>query len=138
VIINADVDVNGFNRDRGDWNWTADDSEISLALNDFTRPTVRRASPRRNARRVSRRTRITLTFNEAIAQANRFTVKLLSPNGRSFPASVIPDGRRLRIIPARRLKANTRYTVRLSAAVTDGGGNKLPASRRTLRFTTGR
>jgi hypothetical protein len=48
------------------------------------------------------------------------------------------SGRRLRINPGRKLAAGKRYTVRLSSAVTDGGGNALPASKRTFRFTTGR
>jgi hypothetical protein len=138
VVINADVDVEGFDRQAGDWNWLGDDSEISVAVNDFTRPTVRRTSPRRNARSVSRRARISMTFNEVLAGANRSTVKLIAPNGRSIPSSVLPNGRTLRIIPARRLSPRTRYAVRLSRALTDGGGNALPSSRRTFRFTTGR
>lgn len=137
VIINADVDVDGFNRQAGDWNWLGDDSEISVAVNDFTRPSVRKTSPKRNARSVSRRTRISMTFNEVLAGANRSTVKLIAPNGRSIPSSVLPNGRSLKIIPARRLSPRTRYAVRLSTAVTDGGGNALPSSRRTFRFTTG-
>ena len=142
AIINADVDIpsgdDAFNQERGDWNWLSDDSEISLAVNDFTKPTVRKTSPKRNARRVSRKARVSITFSEAIAGANRFTVKLIGPNGRSVPSDVVPSGRRLKITPARRLAAGKRYTVRISKSVTDGGGNLLPTSRRTFRFTTGR
>ena len=142
AIINADVDVpsgaNAFNRQRGDWNWLADDSEISLALNDFTRPTVRKITPKSGARAVARNARIKLTFSETIAGANRSTVKLVAPNGRSVSSSVVPSGRTLKITPGRRLRAGTRYTVRISSRVTDGGGNALPSSRRAFRFTTGR
>ena len=138
VIINADVDVDGFSRSRGDWNWLADESEISVAINDFTRPSVRRTTPKRNARTVSRSARISMTFNEVVSGANRSTVKLIGPNGRSVPSSVLPSGRTIKIIPARRLAAGRRYAVRLSTSVTDGGGNALPSPRRTLRFTTGR
>jgi methionine-rich copper-binding protein CopC len=141
VIINADVDIpsgdDAFNRDRGDWNWLADDSEISLAVNDFSKPTVKKTSPKRGARRVSRTSKVKVTFSEAIAGANRLTVKLIAPNGRSVPSDVVPSGRTLKISPSRRLRAGSRYTVRISNAVTDGGGNALPASKRTFRFTTG-
>jgi hypothetical protein len=44
----------------------------------------------------------------------------------------------VKIRPTRRMAAGRRYTVRLSAEVTDGGGHRLPSSRRTWRFTTGR
>jgi len=138
VIVNADVAASGFNRDRGDWNWDADSSEISLALNDFTKPTVRKTTPKRNARRVSRNARVSISFSEAIAGANRFTVKLIAPNGRSVPSDVVPRRRTLKITPGRRLAAGARYTVRISSAVTDGGGNALPSSKRTFRFTTAR
>jgi hypothetical protein len=99
---------------------------------------VRKTVPKRNARRVSRNARLSMTFNEVLAGANRSTVKLVAPNGRSISSSVLPNGRTLKIVPGRRLSANTRYTVRLSSAVTDGGGNALPSSRRSFRFTTGR
>jgi methionine-rich copper-binding protein CopC len=142
VIINADVDVpsgqNAFNRERGDWNWLSDDSEISLAVNDFTRPTVRKSAPKSGARGVARSAKIKLTFSETIAGANRSTVKLIAPNGRSISSSVVPSGRTLKITPGRRLRAGTRYTVRIASSVTDGGGNALPSSRRNIRFTTGR
>jgi methionine-rich copper-binding protein CopC len=142
VIINADVDIpsgaDAFNRERGDWNWLADDSEISLAVNDFTRPTVRKSTPKSNAKRVSTGAKIKVTFSEAIAGANRSTVKLIAPNGRSVSSSVVPSGRTLKITPGRRLRAGTRYTVRISSSVTDGGGNALPSSRRNIRFTTAR
>jgi hypothetical protein len=87
---------------------------------------------------VSRNARISLRFNEVMAGANRSTVKLIAPNGRSISSSVLPSGRTVKIVPGRRLAANTRYRVRLSKSVTDGGGNPLPSSRRTFRFTTGR
>jgi hypothetical protein len=138
VIVNSDVDVpsgnDAFNRDRGDWNWLADDAEISVAVNDTTKPTLRKTT----SRRISRKPKIKLTFSESLAQANRFTVKLIAPNGRSVPSDVVPSGRTLKVTPARRLKARSRYTLKISGAVTDGGGNPLPTSKRTIRFTTGR
>jgi hypothetical protein len=142
AIVNSDVDIpsgsGAFDRTRGDWNWLADGSGISLAVNDFTKPTVKKTTPKRNARRVSRTGNVSIVFSEAVAGATRFSVKLIGPNGRSVSSDVEISGRRLRINPGRRLAAGKRYTVRLSRAVTDGGGNALPASKRTFRFTTGR
>jgi hypothetical protein len=138
ILINGDVTASSFDDQRGDWNWAADGEPVTIAVNDFTKPSVRTSSPRRNARRVKRNAKISISFNERIAGAERSTIKLVGPGGRAVSASVVPSGKTVKIKPARRLAAGRRYTVKISSAVTDPAGNPLAPSSRTLRFSTGR
>ena len=139
VIINADAAVSGYNNELRDWNWQADGAPVTLAVNDFTRPTVRKTTPRRNARRVATKTKVSIVFDESMAGVTQSSARLIGPGGRSVRVapSISSNGRVLTLVPLRGLARGRRYTVRLSG-LTDAGGNPLPASRRTFRFTTAR
>jgi hypothetical protein len=140
VLINAHTDVSGYSSDIGDWLWLGDDEPITLALNDFTTPRLARSVPKRNARRVSPRAAIRLTFDEGLGGISNRSVRLIAPGGGTVRATLSQsrNGRIVTIRPARELERGRRYTVRLSGDVTDGGGNRLRSAHRTLRFTTGR
>ena len=140
VVVNSDIEVNGFNRNTRDWNWLADSAPLTVAVNDFTRPTVRKITPRNRATRVKRNTKIKIQFNEGMAGFTASSIKLIGPGGRAvaIAPSITGDGRVLKIAPLRGLARGRRYTVKLSAGVTDAGGNQLPASKRTFRFSTAR
>ena len=140
LTINGDVSNSGFDQNRGDWTWKADDEPITLAVNDFTRPSLRKVSPKRNAKRTSTGSRVTLQFNEMIAGVTPTSVRLVGSNGRTVKTnlSLTSRGRVLRLTPVKRLGRGRRYAIKLSSAVTDAGGNPLPTSRRVSRFTTAR
>jgi hypothetical protein len=140
VLINAHTATGGYSSDLGDWLWLGDDEPITLALNDFTTPRLQRSTPKRNARGVSRRAAIKLTFDEGLGGVSGRSVRLVGPGGASVPGSLSQsrNGRIVVIRPSQPLSAGRRYAVRLSADVTDGGGNLLRSAHRTLRFTTGR
>jgi hypothetical protein len=140
VLINAHTATGGYSSDLGDWLWLGDDEPITLALNDFTTPRLQKSTPKRNARRVSRRTAVKLTFDEGLGGVSGRSVRLVGPGGASVPGALSQsrNGRIVVIRPSEALSAGRRYTVRLSADVTDGGGNRLRSAHRTLRFTTGR
>lgn len=140
VLINADTRKSGYSEDIADWLWLGDDEPITLAVNDFTTPRARRYSPKRGARRVSTRTSIAAVFDEGLAGVTERNVRITGPRGKRVRFSITQsrDGRTVRFRPTRRLARGNRYTVKLGAGVTDGGGNRLPASRRTWRFTTRR
>jgi hypothetical protein len=140
VLINADIAVSGYSSDLGDWLWLGDDEPITLALNDFSTPRLTKSAPKRNQHGVSRRTAIRLTFDEGLGGISGRSVRLLAPGGRSVRATLSQsrNGRIVVIRPSRPLSPGRRYTVTLSADVTDGGGNLLRSAQRKLRFTTGR
>jgi hypothetical protein len=146
VIVNGDPSVtvnrlfpDGFNGQAGDWNWSADSAPISLGVNDFTTPGVRKLVPKRNSRRVSKRSRLSVEFDEPVAGISTASVKV-TVGGRAVRVRVSQsaNGRTVRIVPTRGLGRGRRYTVKLSSGVTDAAGNALPASKRTWRFTTAR
>ena len=140
VLINADTDARGYSQDLGDWVWLGDDEPITLAVNDFTTPRPIRFSPRRGARRVSPKSAVKITFDEGVAGVSTSSVRLVGPGGRTVRARLAQNrrGNIVYIRPTRRLSPGRRYKVKLSSAVTDGGGNRLPSSRRSWRFTTAR
>jgi hypothetical protein len=140
VLLNGDTRKRGYSNDIGDWLWVNDDEPITLAVNDFTRPRPRRFSPKRGARRVNPRTAIKIVFNEGVAGATTRNIKFTGPRRKRvrFDVTQSSDGRTLRLKPRRRLARNKRYTVTLSSAVTDGGGNRLRSAHRKLRFKTRR
>jgi hypothetical protein len=140
VLINGDTRKAGYSQDIGDWIWLGDDEPITLAVNDFTTPKPRRYSPKRNARRVSPRSAVKVVFNEGLAGVSTRNVRIVGPRKKQvrFVVTQSRDGRTVRFKPTRKLARGKRYTVRLGTGITDGGGNKLPKSRRTWRFTTRR
>jgi hypothetical protein len=140
VTINSDVRNSGYDENRGDWTWLGDDELVTLAVNDVTKPGVRKQTPKRNARRVSVGAGVSIEFNEPVAGVSTSSVKLTGPGGRTVKTtlSLSSNGRVVKLRPVGRLKRGARYAVKLTSAVTDPGGNPLPTSRRTSRFTTAR
>ena len=140
VLINAHTAFSGYSSDLGDWLWLGDDEPITLAINDFTTPRAVKVVPKAGARRVSPKARVRITFDEGVAGVSPRSVRLVAPGGRTVAAALSQsrNGKIVILKPTRSLRAGRRYAVRLSADVTDGGGNRLPSSRRTWRFTTGR
>ena len=140
VLINGDTRKSGYSQDIGDWVWLGDDEPITMAVNDFTKPKPRRYAPKRGAKRVSRRTAVKVVFNEGLAGVSTRNVRIVGPRKKrvQFVVTQSRDGRTVRFKPTRQLARGKRYTVRLGTGVTDGGGNKLPKSRRSWRFTTRR
>jgi hypothetical protein len=151
VLMNGDTSVarnadgsRRYDRQIADWVWLGDDEPVTLAVNDFTTPRVRRYAPRRSASRVSPRTALKLVFDEGVAgiadSDDARNVRLIGPGGRRvrLRSTQSRDGRTVRLRPARRLARGKRYTVKLGSAVTDAGGNRLRRSQRIWRFTTRR
>ena len=132
VIVNADISQGGYSQQLGDWVWLGDGEPITLALNDFTKAKLSRV------RQGS--TGVSVTFSEAVAGLSTSSVKLIGPNGRSVSVRLdqSQNGRTIALRPTRALAKGRRYTVKLSSAVTDPSGNRLPSSSRTKRFTTRR
>jgi hypothetical protein len=140
VLINADVTQEGFSDQVGDWIFTKDRQEVSAHVStDFESPALTRRTPRPNERRVSRTARIEVRLSDDVTGVGSRSMRLIGPNGRSVRARVTYDETRRRAIlrPRARLRARTRYAVRLSTEIVDGGGNALPASARSWRFSTG-
>jgi hypothetical protein len=140
VLINAHIGVGGYSSDIGDWLWLGDDEPVTLALNDFTTPRPIRLVPKAGAQGVSPRAPIKITFDEGVAGVSSGSVRLVAPSGRVVRAGLSQsnNGKVVVIRPAVPLDPGRRYAVKLSADVTDGGGNRLRSARRTWRFTTGR
>jgi hypothetical protein len=117
-----------------------DDEPITLAVNDFKRPKQARYTPKRDARQVSTRSRVSMTFTEYMAGVTSRSVRLVGPGNKTVRAliSQSENGKVVKLAPTSRLKPGKRYAVKLTTDVTDPGGNPLPTSRRTWRFTTAR
>jgi hypothetical protein len=128
VVVNSDTRIDGYSQDLGDWIWLGDSEPITLALNDFTRAKVTRV---RSGRGVQ------VTFNEAVVGVSTSSVRLVGPGGRKVRVRLgqSGNGRIVKLTPTRPLAPGTRYTVRLSGAITDPAGNPLPSSSRAKRFS---
>jgi hypothetical protein len=131
VMVNSDVSQGGYSQQLGDWIWLGDSEPITLALNDFTRAKVSRV-------KVS--SRVQLKFNEAVAGITTSSVRLTGPGGRKVRVRLAQsdDGRTVTLTPTRRLARGGRYVVKLSNGISDAGGNLLPTSSRTKRFSVPR
>lgn len=126
VIINADVGTKGFSRTTGDWVWTGDRAPVTLAVGDETTPRLTRV---RVAGKIVR-----LSFSEGVVGASGSSVTLLGPDGRKVRARVSTRGSRVTLRISRALRRGTRYSLKLTGAVTDAGGNRLARTSRTKRF----
>ena len=104
-------------------------------------PLVTARTPANNAGGVNRATNITVTFNEAVLNttvAANVSVQVGQAVTGTPVASVLsynPVTRVLTINPNANLNANTQYTVRLRAGITDAAGNPLVATQ--WSFITG-
>ncbi len=150
VVVNADASATRFSKTLGDWLWEKDQQSINVRVSaDSTTPRVRRRSPRPRTRRVSTRSRVMVAFSDRMFVFNSRTVRLIGRHGRSVKAKLTftRAGRKVAagggadsvvIVPRRRLRPGTHYTVRLSRDLRDYGGNALPKSGLTWSFTTKR
>lgn len=143
VIVNTDFRSDGFSRELRDWNWSHDNESISLALNDDVAPKLAAVAPKRNAKGVSTKSRVRLTFSEYVKGITARTVKITGPGGKTVKAkvSIADDEDNSRNVvflkPTKRLAAGTKYTVKLGS-ITDAAGNKIPSRQKTYKFTTAR
>jgi hypothetical protein len=140
VIVNSDISYQGFSQQIGDWVWQGDDEPITLAVNDFTAPSPSRFTTRRVGRAVATDSSIQVRFNEAVAGVTTRSVRLFGPGDKTVRVKVVQskNARIVKLTPRRPLARGKRYVVRLSADVTDPGGNAVSPSRRTWRFATAR
>jgi hypothetical protein len=130
ALVNADGRTTGrFSQSLQDWEWKGDRHKVSARLStDFTPPSLRK-------RGASGRRAVQAQFSERMINVGTRTVLLIGPGGRKVKASVkLTSGRKLKIVPRKRLHRGTRYSVRLSRDVADLGGNVLPAGARTWSF----
>jgi Bacterial Ig-like domain/Fibronectin type III domain len=107
---------------------------------DTTAPTVTVQSPLANATGVSRATKVTATFSEAVQGVSTTTFLLRTPTGTNVTATVTQGAgpNQWILTPSAALAANTRYTVALAGganAVRDLAGNALTTTN--WLFTTG-
>jgi hypothetical protein len=137
VIVNADVSHLGYLDPRtGDWSWFGDDASVTLTVNDFTKPRIRRRTPRPGARGASGNVRI--RFNEPVVLAES-GVELMGPGRRRIRVETSQtDSRTVEMTPTVRLQPGARYTVRLSRGLTDAGANRPPRASRSWSFTAAR
>jgi hypothetical protein len=140
VLINGDGRTTGrFSRTLQDWEWVGDGASVTArASTDYTPPKVRKRSPGARQTGVSRRPTLRVNFSERMMNVGTRTVLLLGPGGHKVKAKVkLTSGRKLQLKPTKRLRAGTRYTVRLSRDLEDLGANQLTTSARTWSFRTG-
>jgi hypothetical protein len=142
VLVNGDGRTTGrFSRTLQDWEWVGDGASVAVRLSDdFKPPRIKRRSPSTDERDVPRNDRVKVSFSEAVENVGSSTVRLTGPGGKRVSARIVSSGkgRRLEIRPRRRLRAKSRYVVRLSADIVDRGGNSLPRSVRKWSFRTER
>jgi hypothetical protein len=141
VIINGDGRTTGrFSRTLQDWEWIGDNTTVvTRASTDFKPPKVRKRSPGAGRSGVARRPTLRINFSERMMNVGKRTVLLLGPGGKKVKATVKVRGlRKVAIKPKKRLRARTRYTVRVSRDVEDLGANQLAKSARSWSFRTGR
>jgi methionine-rich copper-binding protein CopC len=148
-VINADTSAT---RDTtiSDWIWHRDSQRITARVSaDFIAPSVTNRRPRRNTHSASTRAHVSISFSDRMFELTSKTVKLVAPDGRSVSTklALTTNGKksgaaagatRVVLTPRRRLRARTRYKVRLSRDLRDFGGNALPASALTWSFVTKR
>ncbi|GAA1496759.1 Ig-like domain-containing protein [Paeniglutamicibacter kerguelensis] len=100
-------------------------------------PTVAQLTPGSNATNFSRSGNVTVKFSEAVSGVNGTSVRLTTSTGANVSAVVSykASTRMATINPKSKLKANTRYTVKVSSSIKDSGSNKL--SSKSWNFRTG-
>lgn len=138
VLVNADARQSGFSQSFGDWKFAKDGQEVLAHVSaDYTRPTVRRRSPRAG-QTVSRKAKVVITFSEPMENVTSKTITLVGAGGRKVSVRVAYDAakRQARITPKRQLAARTRYLVKIGSTIVDGGDNRLASSERNWRFST--
>jgi len=141
MLVNADTEVLRFSAIVNDWIWDKDAQRVTAHVSsDFTRPRIRRRSPRANRRNVSTRANVGVTFREKMVGIDASSFRLVAPGGGRVSARVSYNERRRRatLNPRGRLRAGRRYRVELTSRVVDLGANPLAKSQRRWRFRTSR
>jgi hypothetical protein len=138
VLVNADSKISGASQLTGDWIYSRDNQTYYARVStDFTAPRVVRVSPKAGAKRVSRRTRIKVTFSEPVRGVTTRSLQLIASNGRVVAASVsFSNGSKVATVkPRHTLSRNRSYRVRATSAITDTAVNPL-ARTKTSSFRT--
>src|SRR4051794_6082009 len=128
VLINSDSKLSGASNLTGDWIYSRDDQPYYARVStDFTAPRVVRVSPKAGTKRVSRKTRIKVTFSERVRGVTGRSLQLIASNGRVVGTQVIfSNGSTTATLkPNRTLSRNRSYKVRVTTAVTDTSVNSL-------------
>jgi Bacterial Ig-like domain/Family of unknown function (DUF6055) len=128
VLINSDSKLSGASSLTGDWIYSRDDQPYYARIStDFTGPHVVRVFPKARTKRVSRKTRIKVTFSERVRGVTGRSLQLIASNGRVVGAQVIfsNDSRTATLKPRRALSRNRSYKVRVTTAVTDTSVNSM-------------
>ncbi len=141
VLINGDGRTTGrFSRSLQDWEWIGDGAKVTARIStDFKPPSIRKRSPGAGRRGVARKPSIRINFSEPMMNVGTRTIVLVGPHRKKVRAKVkLTSGRKLVVKPRKRLKAGTRYTIRISRDVEDLGANQLSTGARTWSFRTAR
>ncbi|MEA2404972.1 MAG: hypothetical protein QOE08_1619 [Thermoleophilaceae bacterium] len=141
VAINGDARSSSYSARLQDWVFSKDKQEMTVRVStDYKPPSVRVRAPRPNQRNVSARSRVIVSFSEPVGTLSTHTLILRASNGHVVRAKVTYDRkkRRATLTPTAKLKHGARYTISLSSAIADGGGNSLPSKQRRWTFTTRR
>jgi hypothetical protein len=128
VVVNADVSKNGFDRQTGDWRFTKDAQSFDAVVStDFTAPRLVKTTPKSGASGLPVDTAFKLTFSERMTGIDSGTLQLIGPGNKAVSASVSfrDRSRTATLRPRRRLKAGTKYRLRIAPAVTDLALNPL-------------
>lgn len=112
---------------------TSSDSQVLRVTLDTQRPTLSGRTPAENANNVDVRTRVTLTFSEAVSSTG-FSIVLADDNGNEVTGTqtLDPSGRQGEFVPGEPLAEGTHYTVTIVG--TDPAGNAIDAP--AYSFTT--
>jgi hypothetical protein len=141
VVINGDARSTAYSARLQDWVFAKDKQAMTVRIStDYKAPSVRVRAPRPNQRNVSSRPQIRVTFSEPVGTLSTKTLLLRASSGHAVRAKVKYDRKRRRatLTPTAKLRRGTRYTVTLSSAIADGGGNSLPSRQRRWAFITKR
>src|SRR5205085_11792824 len=120
VLVNADSKLSGASQLTGDWLYARDNqSYYARVSTDFTGPRVVRVSPKARSKRISRKTRIKVTFSEPVRGVTTKSLQLIASNGRAVGASVVfSNGSKVATLkPRKALSRNRGYKVRVTSAV---------------------
>jgi hypothetical protein len=131
VLVNADSELSGASQLTGDWIYKRDNqSYYARTSTDFTGPHVVRVSPKAHSKRISRTTRIKVTFSEPVRGVTTKSLQLIASNGRVVGASVsFSNGSKVATLkPRKALSRNRSYKVRVTSAVIDTAVNPLTRS----------
>jgi hypothetical protein len=135
AIVNSDVSQRGFSNSTQEWLYSRDHQRfIADVSTDFTRPVVRRMTPRRHAV-VAPGQNVTARFSEPMLGVSRTSFELIGAHGRPVAARVkfSNGGRTATLTPRRNLRAGG-YRVRMTNAITDVALNPVRPPR-AWRFT---